>query len=373
MGACCSAEQESARGGGRTKYLSEKANAFEDLGELGSGQFGSVHEVRKDGKTYAMKVIVKDGSTPDSEVREEANILESLNHVNIIGYEDFFEDADNFYLVTEIMRGGELFDRIVSLVSYTEEDARDAMALILKAMMYLHSQDIVHRDLKPENLLLENDQDNASLKIADFGVAKRLHGGFDAAIVGTPGYIAPEILKHQPYKCEVDMWSIGVICYILLCGYPPFYGTDSRDVTRKIKRGDYQFDEQWWSHVSDQAMDFIRKLLNVDVEARYTAEQALAHPWMMQKPGMLKRRSLAQTQPELKKHLLRRKFRAAITAALATGRLTHIMAISREQVDKEEADAKAAAEKAAAAEAAAAEAAAAEAAAAEPATADAEN
>lgn len=343
MGACCSVDE--ASGAARqNRYRSEKANAFEDLGELGSGQFGSVHEVRKDGKTHAMKVIVKDGSTPDSEVREEADILQNLDHPNIIGYEDFFEDEDNFYLVTEIMRGGELFDRIVSLVSYTEQDARDAMAVILRAMVYLHAQDIVHRDLKPENLLLENDTDNANLKIADFGVAKRLHGNFDAAIVGTPGYIAPEILKHQPYKCEVDMWSIGVICYILLCGYPPFYGTDSRDVTRKIKRGDYQFDEQWWSHVSDQAKDFIRKLLTVDVDERYTAQQALEHSWMMQRPELLSRRSLAQTVPELKKHLLRRKFRASVTAAIATGRLTHIMEISRDAADKEAASAKAAAE-----------------------------
>ena len=188
----------------------------------------------------------------------------------------------------QILSGGELFDRIVARGHYSEADARDLTITMVKAIQYLHSIGIAHRDLKPENLLLKDDSENAVVKITDFGLSKIFAPDAEAEVVmktacGTPGYVAPEVLQHDPYTSQVDLWSIGVIVYILLCGFPPFYGDNDAQMFRKIKAAQYKFLAPYWDPISDEAKDFVAKLLVVDPAKRMTPDQCLEHAWLKSK------------------------------------------------------------------------------------------
>jgi len=233
-----------------------------------------------------------------------------------------------YYLVTEIMEGGELFDRIVEKEYYNEREARDLVQLLIEAMAYIHDNNVVHRDLKPENLLLTDKTDNASIKIADFGFAKRLDFDNDNSLntaCGTPGYVAPEILERQRYGKAVDMWSIGVITYILLCGYPPFHDQHQAQLFRKIRKGEFEFDSPYWDDVSDEARDLISKMLTVNPTKRISAFQALEHPWILGDSETLGARNLAGTLVELKKFNARRKFRAGVKTVTALNRMQKLV------------------------------------------------
>lgn len=181
----------------------------------------------------------------------------------------------------EYVTGGELFDRIVQRGFYSERDAATCVRHMLKAVEYLHENDVVHRDLKPENLLYENDSEDSNLKVADFGLSKMLQNEIQTSTVcGTPGYCAPEILLGKTYDKSVDIWSIGVIAYILLCGYEPFYDEDDRKAYKKILNCDYEFTSPWWDDVSQNGKDFIASLLQSDPKKRPTATKALKHRWV---------------------------------------------------------------------------------------------
>lgn len=184
----------------------------------------------------------------------------------------------------ELLTGGELFDSIVTKGSYTEAEAAEVIRDVCSAIAYLHDEGIVHRDLKPENLIYLDPSEGSPIKITDFGLAKYRSGKSKAAKMttacGTPGYVAPEVLKNQPYGQEVDMWSVGVILYILLCGFPPFYHENTSQLYKQIKRGAYQFPDPYWNGVSDSAKDLIKLLLTVNPKLRYTAKQVLQHPWI---------------------------------------------------------------------------------------------
>ncbi|GLD99198.1 hypothetical protein PINS_up007916 [Pythium insidiosum] len=234
-------------------------NSFEEqyaLGKtIGSGTFSVVREAihKPSGQKYAIKCIKREGLTAEDieALTTEVAILKQMNHPNIMILHDFFQEEKFYYLVTEFMEGGELFDRIVEKSYYSEREARDLVKLLLESIKYCHDANVVHRDLKPENLLLTSKDDDASIKLADFGFAKKIE--FDTAglatACGTPGYVAPEILEGQQYGKAVDIWSIGVITYILLCGYPPFHDDNHNALFKKIKRGKYQFDSPYWDHV----------------------------------------------------------------------------------------------------------------------------
>jgi len=177
--------------------------------------------------------------------------------------------------------GGELFDRIVAKGHFSEPASADLVYKILDATQYLHSVGIVHRDLKPENLLLSDPSDQAEVKVADFGLAKILgaEGQMMATTCGTPGYVAPEVLKNKGYDKQVDVWSIGVILYILLCGFPPFYEENTALLFEQIMRGQYDFPEPYWDPISAQAKDLVQHMLVVDPKKRYTTQQCMAHSW----------------------------------------------------------------------------------------------
>ncbi|XP_075219844.1 calcium/calmodulin-dependent protein kinase I isoform X3 [Lycorma delicatula] len=203
-----------------------------------------------------------------------------LTHPNIVQLLETFEDKHKVYLVMELVTGGELFDRIVEKGSYTEKDASDLIRQVLEAVDYMHEQGVVHRDLKPENLLYYSPDEDSKIMISDFGLSKMEDSGIMATACGTPGYVAPEVLAQKPYGKAVDVWSIGVISYILLCGYPPFYDENDANLFAQILKGEFEFDSPYWDDISDSAKDFIRQLMCVDVEKRYTCRQALAHPWI---------------------------------------------------------------------------------------------
>ncbi|KAK3102770.1 hypothetical protein FSP39_013833 [Pinctada imbricata] len=203
-----------------------------------------------------------------------------LSHNNIVQLLDVFDDKAHVYLVMELVTGGELFDRIVQKGSYTEKDASYLIKQVLQAVQYMHGKGVVHRDLKPENLLYYSPDVDSKIMISDFGLSKTEESGIMATACGTPGYVAPEVLAQQPYGKEVDCWSIGVISYILLCGYPPFYDENDSVLFQQILKASYEFDSPYWDDISDSAKDFISHLMEKEPKRRFTCEQALSHPWI---------------------------------------------------------------------------------------------
>jgi len=266
--------------------------------EIGKGGFSVVYraERKKGGEEFAVKKIDKKKVEGDDIklLRREIQIMKKLNHANILKLFEVYEDDESFYLVMELVRGKELFDKIVERGMYSERDAANIIAQVVSAVDYLHENGIAHRDLKPENLLVEGEEEDSIVKIADFGFAKSFGGETGEKLMtscGSPGYVAPEILTAESYDKSVDMWSVGVILYILLSGYPPFYADSAPALFKKIMDVKYDFDDSVWDDISDSAKDLIRNLLVKDPSKRYTAQQCLTHPWITGK---------AKTKPSLK-------------------------------------------------------------------------
>ncbi|XP_014607168.1 PREDICTED: calcium/calmodulin-dependent protein kinase type 1 [Polistes canadensis] len=251
---------------------------------LGTGAFSEVRlaeSKEKPGQMFAVKIIDKKAlKGKEDSLENEIKVLRRLTHPNIVQLLETYEDKLKVYLVMELVTGGELFDRIVEKGSYTEKDASGLIRQVLEAVDYMHEQGVVHRDLKPENLLYYSPDEDSKIMISDFGLSKMEDSGIMATACGTPGYVAPEVLAQKPYGKAVDVWSIGVISYILLCGYPPFYDENDANLFAQILKGEFEFDSPYWDDISDSAKDFIHKLMCVNVEQRYTCKQALAHPWI---------------------------------------------------------------------------------------------
>jgi len=257
----------------------------DDSPKLGSGHFASVFRVtRKDDNLKAAVKIIK--KPKDSKKKEkvllEYKILKECRHKQVVQCHDAFETDDRLYLVMELMEGGELFDKIVDMGHFTEKQAADATLKLLDALKFMHDQGIAHRDLKPENMLMTTKELDAEVKITDFGLSKFFdeQSSIMKTPCGTPGYIAPEVLHMRGYDQQCDIWSLGVIVYILLCGFPPFYAENDAQLFEKIKRGDYRFLQPYWDPVSDSAKDFIRHMLVVDPKKRWTAKQLMDHEWL---------------------------------------------------------------------------------------------
>lgn len=261
--------------------------------EVGRGHFGHtcVATIRKGdlkGQSVAVKIITKAKMTTAisiEDVRREVKILKALSgHPNLVRFYDACEDDLNVYIVMELCEGGELLDRILSRGGrYSEEDAKFVVVQILEIVAFCHLQGVVHRDLKPENFLFTTKDENAQLKAIDFGLSdfvrpdERLND-----IVGSAYYVAPEVL-HRSYSMEADVWSIGVITYILLCGSRPFWARTESGIFRSVLKSEPSFDEEPWPSVSAEAKDFVKRLLNKDRHRRMTAAQALTHPWLRAK------------------------------------------------------------------------------------------
>ena len=236
-----------------------------------------------------------------------------MNHAHIINLFEVFDESTYFYLITELMLGGELFDRIVTKTFYNEKEARDVCRTLFEALGYCHSRGVAHRDLKPENLLLVSRTNDKNIKIADFGFAKKVTSSKCLLTqCGTPGYVAPEILHGVPYGVKADMWSLGVIAYILLGGYPPFIEQNQRELFKKIKRGSYEFHPEYWGQISREAKDLIAGLLTVDPDKRLSAEGALRSPWITGSDEMLAGKDLGVNLDQFRRYNAKRKVRQAV-------------------------------------------------------------
>jgi len=238
---------------------------------------------KETGEVFAVKIIEKNQSEEELQLlQREIDIMQKLDHKNIISLEEVYDDKETIYLVMELVQGGELFDQIVSRGTYAESDAANIVRQILDAVNYMHENGIAHRDLKPENLLCSGDEYN-TIKVTDFGLSKDFGSASLRTSCGTPDYVAPEVLRGQPYDNSVDVWSIGVITYILLCGFPPFYGNTDQQIFEKILKVDYDFPSPDWDQISSEAKDFIRKILIHDPTKRPTAAEALDGDWIKNK------------------------------------------------------------------------------------------
>jgi len=261
-----------------------KVDEFYEFGkEIGKGGFSVVYKAKEisTGKHFAIKRIQKDEEGVDIELlKREIYIMKKVDHPNILKLYEVYEDDDYFFLVLELVEGLELFDKIVDRGNYSESDAANIVKQILEAVRYLHKEGIVHRDLKPENLLSAGEGENEVVKVADFGFAKNFGEEKLVTSCGSPGYVAPEVLTDDTYTNAVDMWSVGVIIYILLSGYPPFYDESPPKIFKKITEAKYDFDDPVWEDISDLAKDLIKKLLIKDPNERLSAKKCLKHPWI---------------------------------------------------------------------------------------------
>ncbi|XP_067117691.1 calcium/calmodulin-dependent protein kinase type II delta 1 chain isoform X3 [Osmerus mordax] len=293
--------------------------------ELGKGAFSVVRRCMKisTGQEYAAKIInTKKLSARDHQKLErEARICRLLKHPNIVRLHESISEEGFHYLVFDLVTGGELFEDIVAREYYSEADASHCIQQILESVSHCHQNGIVHRDLKPENLLLASKLKGAAVKLADFGLAIEVQGEQQAwfGFAGTPGYLSPEVLRKDPYGKPVDMWACGVILYILLVGYPPFWDEDQHRLYQQIKAGAYDFPSPEWDTVTPEAKDLINKMLTINPVKRVTATDALKHPWICQRSTVASMMHRQETVECLKKFNARRKLKGAIlTTMLAT-------------------------------------------------------
>ncbi|CAG8642426.1 8990_t:CDS:2 [Acaulospora morrowiae] len=267
---------------------------------LGRGSFAVVKECtdKRTGVNYALKIILKtDIRGKEQMLTTELDVLKQVDHPNVVSLHDLFETKEAVYIITGLALGGELFGQLLQRGSYTEKDAAALIEQILQGVEYLHAHEIVHRDLKPENLLFSDKSSSSKLMITDFGLSKILthHNDILMTACGTPGYVAPEVLKQIGYGKPVDIWSVGVILYTMLCGYTPFWGEDQSELFESILRGVYHYDDDYWANISDEAKDLIDKMLAYDPDRRITAHDALAHPWFKYAAEMVDVDSSAST------------------------------------------------------------------------------
>ncbi|KAF3055946.1 Calcium/calmodulin-dependent protein kinase [Daldinia childiae] len=286
---------------------------------LGAGTYGIVREADSPKGKVAIKIILKKNVKGNEQmVWDELDMLQRLKHPHIVRFVDWFESRDKWYIVTELATGGELFDRICEQGKFTEKDASQTIRQVLDAVSYLHDRNVVHRDLKPENLLYLSKDPDSDLVLADFGIAKMLDTKDEVltTMAGSFGYAAPEVMLKKGHGKPVDMWSLGVITYTLLCGYSPFRSENLQDLIDECSNGKVVFHERYWRDVSDDAKDFIMRLLQPDPEDRWSSKQALKHPWLSGENA-----SDHNLLPEIKAYMAKARLRRGIELVKLTNRI----------------------------------------------------
>ena len=309
---------------------SKLLDAYEIGRELGRGGFSIVYLAteKATGKQVAIKMIEKDVDVDSAEIASEFKIQRQFDCPYIVNIYDFCEEPTRFILVMEYVNGGELFDAIVNDGPYSEHDAAALVQQILIGLKVLHDNNIVHRDLKPENLILQkNDDGTTTCKISDFGLAGIFTLERMRRYCGTEGYAAPEIMRNVPYDESVDVWSLGVIVYVLLCAFRPFESEDPVELYQLVTNGELEFPSPEWDDVSLLARDFIDKMLQRTPEKRIKIDEALEHPWIQ---GNAPKVKLGDLHQHLKKFNVKRKLKRVTEVAKAAERLKRIAALEVE-------------------------------------------
>jgi serine/threonine protein kinase len=313
------------------KYVIEKK-------ELGSGNFAVVKRATlKPGakdvpagmrSECAVKIIDKAKVEDMNDIQREIEVMEQLKHDNVIKLFEIFDEPKKMMLVMELVTGGELFDRIVAKGSYTEKDAAGVIMQLCDALKYMHELKIVHRDLKPENILYSTPDEDSPIKVADFGLARVISNKeMMKTACGTPGYVAPEVLKNKGYDSgAVDMWSTGVILYILLCGFPPFYEEELPALFEQILHARYDFPSPWWDNISKEAKSLVQRLLTIDPTKRITAAEVKVLPWITGASDA----ALEGAQKNLKKYNATRKLKKAALGLMAKQRMAKLIEAGRQ-------------------------------------------
>ncbi|XP_040418012.1 myosin light chain kinase, smooth muscle isoform X1 [Cygnus olor] len=296
---------------------------------LGSGKFGQVFRLveKKTGKVWAGKFFKAYSAKEKENIRDEISIMNCLHHPKLVQCVDAFEEKANIVMVLEMVSGGELFERIIDEdFELTERECIKYMRQISEGVQYIHKQGIVHLDLKPENIMCVN-KTGTSIKLIDFGLARRLESaGSLKVLFGTPEFVAPEVINYEPIGYETDMWSIGVICYILVSGLSPFMGDNDNETLANVTSATWDFDDEAFDEISDDAKDFISNLLKKDMKSRLNCTQCLQHPWLQKDTKNMEAKKLSKDR--MKKYMARRKWQKTGHAVRAIGRLSSMAMIS---------------------------------------------
>uniref|UniRef100_A0A674M9M6 non-specific serine/threonine protein kinase n=1 Tax=Takifugu rubripes TaxID=31033 RepID=A0A674M9M6_TAKRU len=323
---------------GMATFKQQNVEDFYEIGEvLGSGQFAIVKRCKDKivGIEYAAKFIKKRQSRASrrgvkrEEIEREVDILQQIQHPNIVALHDVFENRTDVILILELVSGGELFDFLAQKESLSEEEATQFIKQILDGVEYLHSKRIIHFDLKPENImLLDRNVPLPHIKLIDFGLAHKIEAGVEFKnIFGTPEFVAPEIVNYEPLGLEADMWSIGVITYILLSGASPFLGESKQETLGNVSAMNYNFDEEFFSNTSELAKSFISQLLEKDRRKRMSIQEALNHPWIKPlnpRQAMVKRLSVVNLE-NFRRQYARRRWKLSFRIVALCNHLTRIM------------------------------------------------
>ncbi|XP_026643874.1 myosin light chain kinase, smooth muscle isoform X2 [Microtus ochrogaster] len=313
-----------------TVNTEQKVSDVYDVEErLGSGKFGQVFRLveKKTGKIWAGKFFKAYSAKEKENIRQEISIMNCLHHPKLVQCVDAFEEKANIVMVLEIVSGGELFERIIDEdFELTERECIKYMRQISEGVEYIHKQGIVHLDLKPENIMCVN-KTGTRIKLIDFGLARRLeNAGSLKVLFGTPEFVAPEVINYEPIGYATDMWSIGVICYILVSGLSPFMGDNDNETLANVTSATWDFDDEAFDEISDDAKDFISNLLKKDMKNRLDCTQCLQHPWLMKDTKNMEAKKLSKDR--MKKYMARRKWQKTGNAVRAIGRLSSMAMIS---------------------------------------------
>jgi len=309
----------------RTSDMTDKYKVKE---KLGRGAFATVRRAirKQDQKMFALKCVRKKGMDEYNRkaLESEVNIMLRLQHDNIVTLHELFDTPNHLHMIIDLLSGGELFDRIVEKGHFSEKEAASIVRQITNSLAYLHENKIVHRDLKPENLLYV-DKKNDRIMLVDFGLAKQMKDNQPLSTpCGSPAYVAPEVLERKPYGAEVDWWSLGVILYILLCGFPPFHDEHNnlKRLYKKIKKGNFQFVSPYWDGISNEAKDLVTNLLKTNPSQRFGAKDVLEHPWLSNADN---KNIGKKFNDQLKNHQLKVVLRRGVNTVLAVCRMIDLL------------------------------------------------